>query len=154
MIKIIAPGRIKDKHLEYLINDYIKRINHYHKLEVIEVKDETITNNDSSENIKDKEGQRILDKIDDRDFVITLELEGKMLDSVKFANKIDEIISSSRPLVFVIGGSLGLSNSVRQRSNFALKLSDMTFLHQMTRMILLEQIYRGFKILHHETYHK
>lgn len=154
MIKIVAPGKIKDKHLLALIEDYQKRINRYAKLEVIEVKDETITDNDSSDNIKNKEAQRILDKINPQDFVIVLDLKGEMIDSVSFAKRIDNYMAMGKNIVFVIGGSLGLHDTVIKRANASLKLSPMTFLHQMTRLILLEQIYRSFKILNNETYHK
>ena len=154
MIKIVAPGKIKDKHLLALIEDYQKRINRYAKLEVIEVKDETITDNDSSDNIKHKEALRILDKINPQDFVIVLDLKGEMIDSVSFAKRIDNYMAMGKNIVFVIGGSLGLHETVIARANANLKLSPMTFLHQMTRLILLEQIYRGFKILNNETYHK
>ena len=154
MIKIIAPGKIKDKHMAALIDDYQKRINHYQKLEIIEVKDETINANNSSDNIKQKEGERILSKIEANDYVICLDLKGEMLDSVAFSEKIDNLVNRSNNIVFVIGGSLGIHEDVLKRANASLKLSPMTFLHQMTRLILLEQIYRAFKILHHETYHK
>lgn len=154
MIKIIAPGKIKDKHLMALIDDYQKRINHYQKLEIIEVKDETINANNSSGNIKQKEGERILSKIDANDYVICLDLKGEMIDSVTFSERLEHLIDRSCNIVFVIGGSLGIHEDVLKRANASLKLSPMTFLHQMTRLILLEQIYRAFKILHHETYHK
>ena len=154
MIKIIAPGKIKDKHMAALIDDYQKRINHYQKLEIIEVKDETINANNSSDNIKQKEGERILSKIEANDYVICLDLKGEMMDSVAFSDKIDNLVNRSNNIVFVIGGSLGIHEDVLKRANASLKLSPMTFLHQMTRLILLEQIYRAFKILHHETYHK
>ena len=154
MIKIVAPGKIKDKHLMALIDDYQKRINHYQKLEIIEVKDETINANNSSDNIKQKEGERILSKIDANDYVICLDLKGEMIDSVTFSERLEHLIDCSCNIVFVIGGSLGIHEDVLKRANASLKLSPMTFLHQMTRLILLEQIYRAFKILHHETYHK
>ncbi len=154
MIKIIAPGKIKDKHMMALIDDYVKRINHYQKLEIIEVKDETINANNSSDNIKQKEGERILNKIEANDYVICLDLKGEMMDSIAFSEKIDNLVNRSNNIVFVIGGSLGIHEDVLKRANASLKLSPMTFLHQMTRLILLEQIYRAFKILHHETYHK
>ena len=154
MIRIICPGKIKDKHLAALIDDYIKRINRYHKLEVIEVKDEAINDNDSSDHIKDKEASRVLDKIDDSDYVICLDLKGKMYDSVTFAEKMDNLVMKHRRVVFVIGGSLGIGSELLERANEKIKISDMTFLHQMTRLIILEQIYRGFKILNNEVYHK
>ena len=154
MIRLICPGKIKDKHLQALIDDYIKRINRYHKLEVIEVKDEAISDNDSSDHIKDKEAARVLDKIDDSDYVVCLDLKGKMYDSVEFAHFIDKTVMQYRRLVFVIGGSLGIGKELLSRANASLKISDMTFVHQMTRLIILEQIYRGFKILNNEVYHK
>lgn len=152
MIKLVCVGKVKDKHLLALIEDYTKRINKYHKLEVIEVKDEPITDNEKE--VLDIEGQKVLSKINKDEYVILLDLHGKSIDSISFANKIDKLFISNSKLTFVIGGSLGLSEDLRNRANEAIKLSDMTFLHQMTRLILLEQIYRSFKILNHETYHK
>lgn len=152
MIKLVCVGKVKDKHLLALIEDYTKRINKYHKLEVIEVKDEPIGDNERE--VLDIEGQRVLSKINKDEYVILLDLHGKSIDSISFANKIDKLFISNSKLTFVIGGSLGLSEDLRNRANEAIKLSDMTFLHQMTRLILLEQIYRSFKILNHETYHK
>lgn len=152
MIKVIAIGKVKDKHLSALIDDYIKRIQRYHKIEVIEVKDEPITDNEKA--VLDKEGQRALDKIDAGEYVILLDLHGKSIDSVSLAEKIDSLFNSHPKITFVIGGSLGLSEKLRERANEKIRLSDLTFLHQMTRLILLEQIYRSFKILNHETYHK
>ena len=150
MIKVIAIGKVKDKHLSALIDDYIKKIQRYHKIEVIEVKDEPITDNEKA--VLDKEGA--LDKIDAGEYVILLDLHGKSIDSVSLAEKIDSLFNSHPRITFVIGGSLGLSEKLRERANEKIRLSDLTFLHQMTRLILLEQIYRSFKILNHETYHK
>ncbi|MBQ2079897.1 MAG: 23S rRNA (pseudouridine(1915)-N(3))-methyltransferase RlmH [Erysipelotrichaceae bacterium] len=152
MIKVIAIGKVKDKHLSALIDDYIKKIQRYHKIEVIEVRDEPITDNEKA--VLDKEGQRALDKIDAGEYVILLDLHGKSIDSVSLAEKIDSLFNSHPKITFVIGGSLGLSEKLRERANEKIRLSDLTFLHQMTRLILLEQIYRSFKILNHETYHK
>lgn len=152
MIKVIAIGKVKDKHLSALIDDYIKKIQRYHKIEVIEVKDEPITDNEKA--VLDKEGQRALDKIDAGEYVILLDLHGKSIDSVSLAEKIDSLFNGHPKITFVIGGSLGLSEKLRERANEKIRLSDLTFLHQMTRLILLEQIYRSFKILNHETYHK
>ena len=152
MIKIICVGKVKDKHLKALIDDYLERINHYHKTEIIEVKDEA--NNLDEKTILDKEGLRVLEKIDKDDYVITMDLHGKSIDSLSLADKLDKVFINNSKLTFVIGGSLGLSDKIRQRSNELIKLSDLTFLHQMTRLILLEQIYRCFKINNHETYHK
>lgn len=152
MIKLICVGKVKDKNLLALIEDYKKRINKYHKLEIIEVKDEAITNNENE--VLNIEGDRVLNKIGRDEYVILLDLHGKSIDSISFAQKIDKLFITNSKLTFVIGGSLGLSDSLRKRANEAIKLSDMTFLHQMTRLILLEQIYRSFKILNNETYHK
>lgn len=152
MIKLICIGKIKDSNLKALIDDYTKKINHYHKLETIEVKDEPIKDNEKY--VLDVEAQRALDKIDNDEYVILLDLHGKTLDSIEFAKKIDKLFISYSKICFVVGGSLGLGEKLIERANFRLKLSDMTFLHQMTRLILLEQIYRSFKILNNETYHK
>ena len=152
MLKLICVGKVKDEHLKALIDDYTKRIGKYHKLEVIEVKDEAIK--DNQKEVLDIEASRILSKIDKDDYVILLDLHGTALDSVSLAEKIDNLFINHSKIDFVIGGSLGLGEDIRNRANYKLKLSDMTFLHQMTRLIILEQIYRSFKILNHETYHK
>lgn len=152
MLKLICVGKIKDASLKALIDDYQKRIQKYHKLEIIEVKDEPIRDNEKE--VLDIEASRIMSKIDKDDYVILLDLHGESLDSMSFAKRIDKLFVSYSKITFVIGGSLGLGEEVRKRANYRLKLSDMTFLHQMTRLIILEQIYRCFKILNHETYHK
>lgn len=152
MIKIVCVGKIKDINLEKLIDSYKEKISHYHKIQIIEVKDEPINNNEKA--VLEIEGNRVLDKIDNYDYVILLDLHGKSIDSMSFASKIDKLFISHSKLCFVIGGSLGLSEALRKRANEAIKLSDLTFLHQMTRLILLEQIYRSFKILNNEQYHK
>ena len=152
MIRIIAVGKIKDSHLVSLIEDYKKKINRYHKIEIVEVRDEPIRDNEAE--VLKTEGERVLKLIDNRDYVIVLDLHGKQMDSLKFARHIDEFFNSNSRIVFVIGGSLGLSKELVDRANERLKLSEMTFLHSMTRLILIEQIYRAFKILGNETYHK
>ncbi len=152
MIKILCVGRIKDKHLEALIDDYAKKINRYHKLEIVEVKDEAITGNEKD--VLNTEGKRLLEKIGKDEYVILLDLHGRTIDSLSLAEKIDKLFIGTSRLTFVIGGSLGLSDEARARANERIRLSDLTFLHGMTRLILLEQIYRSFKILNHETYHK
>lgn len=152
MIKILCVGKIKDKNLDSLINDYIKKINHYHKLEVVEVKDEAIKDNDKD--VLDKEGNRILDKIKDDEYVLLLDLKGETIDSKALANFIDKTFINYSKLTIIIGGSLGVNKKVKDRANKLIKLSDLTFLHQMTRLIILEQIYRAYKILNNETYHK
>lgn len=152
MIKIICVGKVKDNSLKTLINDYASKINHYHKLEIIEVKDEPIKDNEKA--VLDAEAQRVLSKINSDDYVILMDLHGKSIDSESLAKKIDKLFVSNSKICFVIGGSLGLGEELIKRANERIKLSDLTFLHQMTRLILLEQIYRSFKILNHETYHK
>ncbi len=152
MIKIVCVGRIKDRNLKNLIDDYASKISHYHRLEMIEVKDESIGSDEKA--VLSVEADRILEKIRDDECVILLDLHGKSIDSLSLAEKLDKLFIRNPRIVFVIGGSLGLDDRLRRRADESLKLSDLTFLHQMTRLILLEQIYRSFKILNHETYHK
>ncbi len=144
MIKIICVGKIKESYLRDAISDYQKRINKYHKFEIIEV-------NDS--NMKD-EAIKILHYVKDNDYVVTLEIDGDMLSSTEFANKIDKLFITNSNITFIIGGSDGLDDEVKNRSNYRLSFSSFTFPHQLFRVILLEQIYRCFKILNNETYHK
>ena len=152
MIKIIAIGKIKDKNLSALVEDYKKKISRYHKIEILEVKDEPIK--DDELEVLNIEGERALKLIDDKDYVILLDLHGKMCDSIYFAKHLDSLFITSSRITFVIGGSLGLSKALVSRANERLKLSEMTFLHSITRLLLVEQIYRSFKILNNETYHK
>ena len=154
MIKILACGKVKDQSLKSLIDEYIKRIKHYHNIEIIDTNDQKIVANDSYKHIKDLEAKDLLAKIKDSDFVVVLDLKGRELDSIELSNMIDRWLSNGRDIVFVIGGSLGLGEEVLKRADYHLCLSKLTFLHQMSKLILLEQIYRSFKILHHETYHK
>ena len=151
MIKILCVGKIKDRHLAALIEDYRERISHYHKIEIVEVKDEKISDD---RNVLDIESERLLSKIGSDEYVVLLDLHGSSIDSLQLAKDIDQVFLHHAKLTFVIGGSLGLGEAIRQRADRKIKLSDLTFLHQMTRLILLEQIYRSFKILNHETYHK
>ena len=152
MLKVLCVGKVKDKNLKVLIDDYLSKINHYHKLEIVEVKDESITSDENA--VLNREAERLLEKIASDEYVILVDLHGKSIDSVRFAEKMDSLFVHYSKITFVIGGSLGFGEGVKKRANEAIKLSDLTFLHQMTRLILLEQIYRGFKILNHETYHK
>lgn len=152
MIRLVCIGKIKDSNLKTLIDDYTKKINKYHKFEVVEVKDEPIKDNEKT--VLDIEASRALSKIGNDEYVILLDLHGKTIDSVEFAKKLDKLFINYSKITFVIGGSLGLGEELIKRANYRLKLSDMTFLHQMTRLILVEQIYRSFKILNNETYHK
>ena len=151
MITVICVGKIKEKYLIDAINEYSKRISKYSKLNIIEVND---IDKGTVFEIMDKEGNDILKHIKDRDYVITMEIEGNRLSSLNLAKKIDTVFNNYSNIVFVIGGSYGLSDSVKNRSNFRLSFSDLTFPHQLFRVMLLEQIYRVFKINNNETYHK
>lgn len=146
-MKIICVGKIKEKFFRDAIEEYVKRISKYTKLEIVEIPDE------SDFNLK-KERNKILSKIKDSDYVITLEIEGNSLDSLEFARKIDNNFNSNKNLTFVIGSSYGLDDLVKQRSNYRLSFSKFTFPHQMFRVMLLEQIYRAYKINNNENYHK
>lgn len=145
MLKLIVLGKIKENYLNDLINDYLKRINKYQKLEIIELKDE--------EDII-KEEISILKHISSKDYVITLEIEGNHLTSTEFAEFLDKTFIKTSNITFVIGSSLGLSENIKKRSNYKLSFSKMTFPHGLFRGILLEQIYRSFKINNNENYHK
>lgn len=157
-IRIMCIGKIKEAFLKEGINEYLSRLKPYCKLEIIEVDDEPIRDNPNSSDIKkaiDKEGGRILKKLKNSDYLISLDLNKKELNSETFADFLMKKIEiSNSNLTFVIGGSYGLSDSLKQRANDSISLSQMTFTHQMTRLILLEQIYRSFKILNNEVYHK
>lgn len=157
-IRIIAVGKIKENYLKEGINEYLIRLSPYAKTEIIEVIDSKVKDNPNDADInkvKNEEGQRILKNIKNSDYVINLDLNKKEFDSVEFAKFIEEkMTEGGASLTFVIGGSYGLSDEVKVRANYSISLSKMTFLHQMTRLILLEQIYRSFKILNNEIYHK
>lgn len=153
-IKIIAPGKIKEKFLKEGIDEFLKRLTPYTSIEVIELNPVEIKDNQIEKALLE-EGEKILSLIKQDSYVITLEINGKQLSSEGFAEKINEITNSGiSELVFVIGSSCGIAPTVSQRANFKLSFSKMTFLHQFARLILVEQIYRGFKILKNETYHK
>lgn len=158
MIKVIGVGKIKEKAMKALIEEYLKRLRPYTKIEIIEVNDESASDkNSDAENrqVMDKEAERVLRHIKDKDYVILLDLHGQMLDSVGFANKMTQINTyQSSDITFVIGGSLGLGKALLDRSDYRFKMSDLTFTHQFVRLLLLEQIYRSFKINNNETYHK
>mgnify|MGYP004618900875 CR=1 FL=1 len=148
MIKIVCVGKIKEKFFREAIEEYEKRLSKYTKLEIIEIHDE------SNGNVLEKEANNILKNIREKDYVIDLEIEGNILSSEQLATKIDNIQLNYSNITFVIGGSYGLSKLVKERSNYHLSFSKMTFPHQLFRIILLEQIYRSFKINNNETYHK
>lgn len=150
MIKIITVGKIKEKYLIDAVKEYEKRLSKYTKLKIIELIDESY---DIKKTLL-KEKESIIKNINHKDFVITLEIEGKTLDSLEFSKKLDELQSYNSDICFVIGGSYGLHDDIKNRSNLSLSFSKMTFPHQLFRVILLEQIYRAYKIMNNETYHK
>ena len=157
-ITVVCVGKIKEKYLTMAIDEYSKRLSRYCKLEIIELPDEKTPDNASPAEelqIKKKEGERILKNIKDSAYVIALAIEGKMLSSEELADKMQQLgVNGESHLVFVIGGSLGLDSEVLDRADYKLSFSKMTFPHQVMRMILLEQVYRGYRIMGGEPYHK
>ena len=157
-ITLITVGKIKEKYLKDAIAEYSKRLSRYCKLEIIEVADEKTPDHASEvveASIRAKEAERILKYVKDDAYVITLEINGKMLTSEELSEKIDTLgVQGTSHIIFIIGGSIGLGNTVLKRSDYALSFSKMTFPHQLMRVILLEQIYRSFKIMRNESYHK
>ena len=151
MIKIICVGKIKEKFFDAAIEEYLKRLQKYTKLQIIEVPD--IKTEDSKIAIK-KEAEYIKKHIKEKDYIISLAIEGKEYNSVQFANLIDSIRIENNNIVFIIGGSCGISSEIKNNSKILLSFSKLTFPHQLFRIILLEQIYRAFKIINNETYHK
>ena len=152
-ISVISVGTIKEKYLQELIADYEKRISKYANIELISLKDES--NQVDEEVVKIIEGKRILDAIKPNSYVILLAIKAELLDSVSFSKKIESIATYySGKITFVIGGSYGVSKEVEEKADYLLSFSKMTFPHQLMRGILLEQIYRAFKIINNETYHK
>ncbi len=150
MIKIICIGKLKEKYLIDAIDEYTKRINKFTKINIIELPDE---NYDIAKTLV-KERDSILKYINEKDYIITLDIEGKNISSLEFAKKIDEIFVNYSNICFVIGGSYGLHEDIKNKSNFSLSFSKMTFPHQLFRVMLLEQIYRAYKINNNESYHK
>ena len=154
-IKIIALGKIKEKFLKDGIDEFLKRLTPYASIEIVELTPIEIRDENLTQKALEQEGEKILANIKNDSFVITMEILGKQLSSEDFAQKINEVsISGISELVFIIGSSCGLSPIVSNRANFKLSFSKMTFLHQFARLLLVEQIYRAFKILKGETYHK
>ena len=151
MIKIITVGNIKEKYLKDAIDEYLKRLKKYTSVEIIELKDEGLVEEQKAIQL---EGDKILKNISPKDYLITLEIEGKEYSSEEFAEKINQIQIENSNIVFVIGGSYGLSKEVKEKSKMHLSFSKMTFPHQLFRVFLLEQIYRAYKILNNESYHK
>ena len=144
MIKIICIGKIKEQYLKDGIDDYLKRISKYHKINIIELPDSNINS----------EAFEILKHLDSKDYIITTCIEGNMLSSKELASKIDKTFITNPCITFIIGGSDGLTDEIKNRSDYKLSFSKLTYPHGLFRLILLEQIYRSFKILNNETYHK
>ena len=157
-IRIIAIGKLKEKYWTEAVAEYSKRLSSYCSLEIVELKESQLRSNPSEaeeEMVRREEGAEILKNISKDDYVISLEIKGKVLDSEELAWNIERLAISGRSSVaFVIGGSLGLSEEVSERADLKLSFSAMTFPHQLMRVILLEQVYRSFKIIRGETYHK
>lgn len=154
-IKIIALGKIKEKYLKEGIDEFLKRLTPYASVEVIEIPAIEIKDENLTYKVLEQEGEKILSHIKQQSFVITMEINGKMFSSEEFAAKIEELTNEGIPeIIFVIGSSCGISPIVSQRANLKMSMSKMTFLHQFARLILIEQIYRAFKIIKGETYHK
>ncbi len=157
-ITVITVGKIKEKYLKDAIAEYSKRLSKYCKLEIIEVADEKTPDNASDvveDSIRSKEAERILKYVKDDAYVITLEIGGKQLSSEELADKIDKLgVQGTSHIIFIIGGSIGLGKEVLNKSNYALSFSKMTFPHQLMRVILLEQVYRSYRIISNEPYHK
>lgn len=144
MIRVVCVGKIKEKFYRDAMDEYLKRMSKYHKVEIVEVMDSNMKN----------EAADILKKITDKEFVVTLEIDGNNMSSLELSGFIDKTLINNSVITFVIGGSDGLAEEVKKRSNYKLSFSKMTFPHQLFRVILLEQIYRSFKIINNETYHK
>ena len=157
-ISIISVGKIKEKYLKLGIEEFSKRLSKYSKVEFIELDDEKCPENLSEKDmiiVKKKEGNKILSKIKNNSYVIALAIDGKNLSSEELAKKISSLaVSGKSHITFVIGGSLGLSDDVLKRANYKLSFSKMTFPHQLMKLILLEQVYRAFRINNNEPYHK
>ena len=145
MIKILCIGKIKENYLNLLIDDYKKRINKYHKLEIVEVKDDVVY---------EKEINNLLSKINSKDFNVALDLKGRKVSSEEFAKQLEKAFIINSNITFIIGGSNGLNEEVRKKCNDVISFSNLTFPHSLFRGILLEQIYRSFKIINNEKYHK
>lgn len=157
-ITILCVGKCKEKYMQQAVAEYVKRLSRYVKMQIIEVPDEKTPEGASTrqeEQIKEKEGKRLLEKIRSEDEVVVLAIEGEQMKSEEFAHQINKYgICGKGNVVFVIGGSLGLSHEVMKRANQKLSFSKMTFPHQLMRVILLEQIYRAYRIIKKEPYHK
>lgn len=151
MIKIITVGSIKEKYLKEAIEEYAKRIRKYTNIEIIEVKDEGLVEENKAISM---EGVKIQKYLNPKDYIITMEIDGKEMTSVEFSEKINQILIENSNIVFIIGGSYGLSQEIKNQAKLHLSFSKMTFPHQLFRVMLLEQIYRSYKIMNNESYHK
>ncbi len=151
MIKIICVGKVKETYLRDAIKEYEKRLSKYTKLQIIECPDYS---NLEISSILEKEREEILKHIQEKDYIIILDVEGKELDSISLAEKIEQSFLISSTLTFIIGGSYGLHSDIKNKAHYSLSFSKLTFPHQLFRVIVLEQIYRSFKIINHESYHK
>ncbi len=151
MIKIICVGKIKEKFYKEAIEEYVKRLSKYTKLQIIEVEDVNLPNEAL---IKQKEKELIEKHISEKDYVITMEIEGNELNSIELSKKLELLEQTNPNITFIIGGSYGLDDQIKKRSDYKLSFSKLTFPHQLFRVILLEQIYRAYKIKNNESYHK
>ena len=151
MIKIITVGSIKEKYLKDAIEEYQKRLKKYTDLEIVEIKDEGLL---PAKQAMEKEAEKINKHINEKEYIITLEIEGKELTSEELSKKIEDIMIINSNITFIIGGSYGIDKSIKDKAKYHLSFSKMTFPHQLFRILLLEQIYRSYKISHNESYHK
>ncbi len=151
MIKIITVGSIKEKYLKDAIEEYQKRLKKYTDLEIIEIKEEGLL---PAKQAMAKEAEKINKHINEKEYIITLEIEGKELTSEELSKKIEDIMIINSNITFIIGGSYGIDKSIKDKAKYHLSFSKMTFPHQLFRVLLLEQIYRAFKIMNNESYHK
>lgn len=150
MITIITVGKIKEKYIREGIDDYLKRLSKYTKIELIELEDESF---DKVKTLK-KEADKILKKINPKSFIVTLEIDGKELSSIELSELIEKTTITHSNITFIIGGSYGLDDEIKKLSNYKLSFSKMTFPHQLFRLLFLEQLYRSYKIINNEEYHK
>ncbi len=150
MITLITIGKIKENYIKEGIDDYLKRLSKYTKIELVELEDESF---DKTKTLK-VEADKILKRLNRKSYIVTLEIEGKELSSVELSNLIDSSINNYTDITFIIGGSYGLDDSIKELSNYKLSFSKLTFPHQLFRLLFLEQLYRSFKILNNEQYHK
>lgn len=156
MIKLITIGKIREAALQAMVDEYVMRISKFDKIEVIEIADLGEGNNSTeNSNIINQEGAKALTKIKDKDFVVLLDIVGTQIDSIELATKIQQINTyQASTICFVIGGSLGVSEGLRTRANMRWQLSKLTFTHQLARLLVVEQIFRAFKIMNNQNYHK